>query len=256
MNNLWIIVPTYNEAENLPIVVAGIQRAVARCRPVVDATILVVDGSSPDGTGVLADDLARSHTEVVVLHRAAKTGLAGAYREGFRRALDGGADLVVQMDADRSHNPADIPRLVTAARGGADVVVGSRYVKGGGTAGWSAGRRLLSRGGGRYAAAVLGLAVNDPTGGFKCLTARALRAIDPDSITSHGYAFQIETTYRAARVHLPIVEIPIVFAERRAGHSKMSAGIALEALWRVPLLRLAAAAPAVTPRVGTVPLDA
>ena len=246
MTKLWIIVPTYNEAENLPIVVDGILGAVARCEPAVDATLLIVDDGSPDGTGQLADELAHRHEELAVLHRPRKAGLAGAYREGFRRALDAGADLVVQMDADRSHDPADIPRLVSAARQGLDVALGSRYVPGGGTKGWSAGRRVLSRGGGLYASAVLGLRVADPTGGFKCLTARALRLIDPETITSHGYAFQIEVTYRAVRNGMRVGEVPILFEERRSGTSKMSAAIAFEALWRVPCAWMVEPAPAST----------
>ena len=240
MTNVWIIVPTFCEVENLVPLLERIEPAVAACDPPVDATVLIVDDASPDGTGALAGALARTRPWLQLLHREGKGGLAGAYVAGFHRALAAGADLVVQLDADLSHDPADIPRLIAAARDGADVVLGSRYLEGGGTPGWSPARRLLSRGGGRYAAAVLGLAVSDPTGGLKCLTARALRAVDLDALSSRGYAFQIEVTYEAVVAGLTVAEVPIVFRERERGRSKMSAGIALEALWRVPLLRLQA----------------
>ena len=200
--------------------------------------MLVVDDASPDGTGELADELARAHDDVRVHHRPGKGGLGGAYLAGFDLALAGGADLIVEMDADLSHDPADLPRLIEAARHGADVVLGSRYVDGGGVEGWSLHRRLLSRAGGRYAAAVLGLPFSDLTGGFKCFRAGALRALDGDLVHSRGYAFQIELTYHATRAGLEIAEIPIVFHERRHGASKMSPAIALEAIWRVPLMRM------------------
>ena len=201
--------------------------------------MLVVDDGSPDGTGERADELARVHDDVRVHHRPGKGGLGGAYLAGFDIALAGGADLIVEMDADLSHDPADLPRLIEAARHGADVVLGSRYVEGGGVEGWSLHRRLLSRAGGRYAAAVLGLPFRDLTGGFKCFRAGALRALDGDLVHSRGYAFQIELTYHAARAGLEIAEIPIVFREREHGTSKMSPAIALEAMWRVPLMRMA-----------------
>ena len=241
MPRTWIIVPTYDEVENLQPLLERIETALARCVPPVAATVLVVDDDSPDGTGVLADLLATTRPWLQVLHRGGKGGLAAAYVAGFHRALDAGADLVVQIDADLSHDPDDIPRLLEQAHAGADVVLGSRYLRGGGTEGWSAGRRLLSRAGGMYAAAVLGLGVSDPTGGFKCLTARTLRTLDLDALGSRGFGFQIEVTYAAAGAGLAIAEVPITFRERERGSSKMTAAIAAEALWRVPLLRLRAA---------------
>jgi dolichol-phosphate mannosyltransferase len=238
MTTAWVVLPTYNERENLTTVVTLARSALASCDPPVGGTVLIVDDGSPDGTGELADRLAREHADVRVLHRARKGGLGGAYLAGFDAALAAGADLVIEMDADLSHDPADLPRLIDAARGGADVVLGSRYVTGGGVEGWPLHRRLISRAGGRYAAITLGLPLSDLTGGFKCFRASALRGLDPDLVHSRGYAFQIELTYHAARAGLEIVEIPIVFRERELGRSKMSAAIALEAMWRVPLLRL------------------
>jgi dolichol-phosphate mannosyltransferase len=238
MTTAWVVLPTYNERENLTTVVALARSALATCDPPVSGTVLIVDDGSPDGTGELADQLAREHADVRVLHRARRGGIGGAYLAGFDAALTAGADLIIEMDADLSHDPADLPRLIDAARGGADVVLGSRYVPGGGVEGWSLHRRLISRTGGRYAAIVLGLRLSDLTGGFKCFRAGALRRLDPDLVRSRGFAFQIELTYHAARAGLEIVEVPIVFRERELGRSKMSAGIALEALWRVPLLRL------------------
>lgn len=232
MSAPWIVVPTYEEAENLPTLVAGVRRAAPQ------ATVLVVDDSSPDGTGEIADALAARDAAVRVLHRPRKDGLASAYVAGFRAALDAGATHAVEMDADLSHHPADLPRLLTAAQHGADVVLGSRYVDGGGTVGWTRGRRWLSRGGSAYARWVLGLPFRDLTGGFKCLSASALRAIDLDTITARGYAFQVETTFRAARAGCTIVEIPIVFRERERGASKMSPAVVAEAVWRVPAIRL------------------
>ena len=202
MTTAWVVLPTYNERENLPTVVALARAALATLRPAGRRHVLVVDDASPDGTGELADALAREHADVRVLHRARKGGLGGAYVAGFDEALAAGADLVIEMDADLSHDPADLPRLIDAARDGADVVLGSRYMPGGGVEGWPLHRRLLSRAGGRYAAAVLGLPSRDLTGGFKCFRAGALRAIDRDLVRSRGYAFQIELTYQAARAGL------------------------------------------------------
>jgi dolichol-phosphate mannosyltransferase len=233
MTQAWIVIPTYNEAENLPALVAAVRAEIA-------ASILVVDDNSPDGTGRIADELAAAHRYVHVLHRDAKAGLAAAYVAGFQRALAEGADYVLEMDADFSHDPADLPRLLAAAEAGADVVLGSRYVPGGGIEGWSLDRQILSRGGGFYARVVLGSSVRDLTGGFKCFRASALGAIGLESLAADGYVFQIETTFLAARAGLQIEEIPIVFHERRAGASKMSPAIAAEALWRVPGMRLAA----------------
>jgi dolichol-phosphate mannosyltransferase len=238
MTSVWVVIPTYDERENLPTVVALTRAALASCHPPVAGTVLVVDDASPDGTGELADALARAHDDVRVHHRPGKGGLGGAYLAGFERALTGGADLIIEMDADLSHDPADLPRLIEAARRGADVVLGSRYLPGGGADGWSLHRRLLSRAGGHYAAAVLGLRLSDLTGGFKCFRAGALRTLDGDLVHSRGYAFQIELTFHAARAGLEIAEIPIVFRERAHGTSKMSPAIALEAMWRVPLMRL------------------
>jgi dolichol-phosphate mannosyltransferase len=238
MTTTWVVLPTYNERENLTTVVTLARAALASCNPPVSGTVLIVDDGSPDRTGELADQLAREHGDVRVLHRARKGGLGGAYLAGFDEALANGADFVIEMDADLSHDPADLPRLIDAARDGADVVLGSRYVAGGGVEGWPLHRQLISRAGGRYAAIMLGLPLSDLTSGFKCFRASALRRLDPDLVHSRGYAFQIELTYHAARAGLEIVEIPIVFREREHGRSKMSAGIALEAMWRVPLLRM------------------
>jgi dolichol-phosphate mannosyltransferase len=239
MSGVWLVLPTYNEAENVePIVDA----ALPRLREAAGGgphRLLVVDDASPDGTGRIADDLAARHGEVEVLHRAGKEGLGPAYLAGFARALAAGADRVLEMDADFSHDPADIPGLV-AASADADLVLGSRYVPGGGITDWGRLRRLLSRGGSAYARAVLGVGVRDLTGGFKCFRASALEAIDLERVRAGGYGFQIELTYRAIRAGLRVREVPIVFRERRAGTSKMTARIALEAVWRVPELRLRA----------------
>jgi dolichol-phosphate mannosyltransferase len=193
----------------------------------------VVDDNSPDGTGELADALAARHPEVEVLHRPEKQGLGPAYVAGFDRALRGGADFIVEMDADLSHDPADLPRLLAAARGGADIVLGSRYVEGGTTREWGLARRAVSRAGCAYARAMLRTPIRDLTGGFKCFRASALRALDPQTIRTHGYGFQIETTYRALRLGLEVVEVPIVFTDRQAGRSKMTAKIAFEAAFQV-----------------------
>jgi dolichol-phosphate mannosyltransferase len=233
MIRAWIVIPTYNEAENLGSLVAAVRAAMAAGAPDVASSILVVDDNSPDGTGRIADRLAG----VDVLHRPGKGGLAGAYLAGFRYALAAGADYVFEMDADFSHDPADLPRLLVAARAGSDVVLGSRYVPGGGVEGWSLERHLLSRAGGFYARIVLGSSIRDLTGGFKCFRSDSLCAIGLDAVVADGYAFQVETTFRAEREGLRIEELPIVFHERQAGRSKMSVGIALEAIWRIPAMR-------------------
>jgi dolichol-phosphate mannosyltransferase len=238
MTSVWVVIPTYNEADNLVPLIGRTRQALHDGGPELDVRFLVVDDDSPDGTGLLADDLGRRDGDVRALHRTAKCGLASAYVTGFTTALEAGADLVVQMDADFSHDPDDVPRLVAAARERADLALGSRYVPGGTTEGWPLQRRLLSRVGGTYASAVLGLDVRDPTGGFKCFRAGMLRALDLGAITSAGFAFQVETTLLAARHGARIEEVPITFRERIHGHSKMSAGIAFEAAWRVPALRL------------------
>jgi dolichol-phosphate mannosyltransferase len=248
MTDVWVVIPTYNEAENLAELLDRTCAALAACRPPVRPTVLVVDDDSPDWTGALAEALRAQHPEVTVLHRAAKTGLGAAYRAGFARALHGDADIVLQLDADLSHDPEDLPRLIEAVRDGADVVLGSRYVPGGAVHGWPWHRWLLSRAGGAYASAVLGLGVSDPTGGLKAFRASTLRAIDLDTVASRGFAFQIETTYRAARAGRRIVELPITFRERRHGASKLTPSIAVEALWRVPLLRVHAAVGAAAER--------
>jgi dolichol-phosphate mannosyltransferase len=229
---VWLVVPTYNEAENLePLVGEALARLPA------DSRVLVVDDSSPDGTGDIADRLAAEHSAVSVLHRPRKEGLGPAYVAGFSESLHAGADLVAQMDADRSHDPADLPRLL-AATGEADLVIGSRYVEGGGTENWGAGRRAISRSGSAYARALLGVDVRDLTGGFKVFRREVLEAIDLESLNSLGYAFQVETTYRAVRAGFRVVEVPIVFHDRRVGESKMSGPIVAEAAWRVPVMRL------------------
>jgi dolichol-phosphate mannosyltransferase len=227
----WLVLPTYNEAENIEAFVAAV-----RAKLPASAQILIVDDNSPDGTGRIADRLAAEHENVEVLHRERKEGLGPAYVAGFRRALAGGAGLILEMDSDFSHDPAYLPRLLDAAER-ADLVIGSRYVPGGGVGDWGPLRRAISRGGSAYARAVLGIGVHDLTGGFKCFRREVLEAIDLDSIESRGYAFQVELTYRAIRLGFDVVEVPIVFRDRRAGSSKMSRSIVAEAAWRVPLLR-------------------
>jgi dolichol-phosphate mannosyltransferase len=231
----WLILPTYNEAQNLEPMVNAVlpQLAHGGATP----TVLVVDDASPDGTGRIADRIAAELPEVRVLHRPTKDGLGRAYLAGFQAALDGGADLILQMDCDFSHDPEDLPRLMKAA-GSADVVLGSRYVRGGGVENWALRRRVQSRGGCAYARLILGIPVRDLTGGFKCWNRRALEALDFDGVDAHGYGFQIEMTYRAVRAGLSVTEVPIVFRERREGQSKMTAWITLEAVWMVPALRL------------------
>ena len=202
--------------------------------------VLVIDDNSPDGTGELADRLAAELGYVDVLHRERKEGLGPAYLAGFRRALADGTELVLEMDCDFSHDPADVPRLIAAIEGGADLALGSRYVKGGAVRNWGLLRRIVSEGGSLYARVLLGVRVRDLTGGFKCYRRRVLESIDLDAIHSKGYAFQIETTYRALRAGFDVVEIPIIFADRELGGSKMSKAIVAEAIWKVPGLRLAA----------------
>jgi dolichol-phosphate mannosyltransferase len=227
----WLVLPTYEEAANIEPLVAA-----ARDSLPASAQILIVDDNSPDGTGARAEALAERHDNVSVLHRRRKEGIGPAYIAGFRRALAAGAGLVLEMDADFSHDPAYLPRLLEAAKR-ADVVLGSRYVAGGGVADWGPLRRVISRGGSAYARIVLGLDVQDLTGGFKCFRREVLEAIDLDSVASRGYAFQVEMTYRAIRRGFSVVEVPIVFRDRRAGHSKMDRSIVAEAAWQVPRMR-------------------
>src|SRR4051794_35098232 len=227
-----LVIPTYDEAANIEaIVAAALEHLPPRRR------LLVVDDSSPDGTGEIADRLAAGDPDVAVLHRAAKEGIGPAYVAGFEQALAGGADLVAQMDADFSHDPADLPRLLAAAEA-SDLVLGSRYVTGGGVADWGPLRRAVSRGGSSYARAILGVDISDLTGGFKVFRREVLEAIGLDSIQAQGYAFQVETTYRAVRAGFRVAEVPIVFRDRRVGESKMSSRIVLEAALRVPGMRL------------------
>ena len=228
-----VCLPTYNERENLPRMIEAL-RVVLR----EGDRVLVIDDSSPDGTGEIADALAAAHPFVDVLHRPQKDGLGRAYVAGFHRALADGAELVLEMDCDFSHDPKDVPRLIAAAESGADLVLGSRYVRGGGTRNWGLVRRLISRGGSVYAALFLQMGVKDPTGGFKCFRRPVLERLDLDAITPRGYAFQIEVTYRAKQAGFEVVEIPITFVDRVVGQSKMSRSVVLEAIWRVPLLRV------------------
>jgi dolichol-phosphate mannosyltransferase len=229
-----ICLPTYNEHENLEPMLRALGVVLGP-----DDGVLVIDDNSPDGTGELADRLAAELPFVEVLHRRRKEGLGPAYLAGFRRALERGAALVVEMDCDFSHDPQDVPRLVEAA-GEADLVLGSRYVPGGGVDNWGLVRRAISAGGSLYARILLGVPVRDLTGGFKCFRRAVLEALDLDAVHSKGYAFQIELTYRALRRGFRVREVPIRFADREVGGSKMSRAIVLEAIWKVPLLRLAA----------------
>jgi dolichol-phosphate mannosyltransferase len=231
-----IIVPTYNERENLP-------HALNRIREVADGHglqlhTLIVDDNSPDGTGQLADRLAEEYPDVSVLHRTAKEGLGRAYMDGFRHAMDQGADILFEMDADLSHDAAYLPDLLRAVEQGADVALGSRYVKGGGVENWPLSRKLISRGGSLYSRIILGLPYHDLTGGYKCFRRRVLETLDLDSIGASGYGFQIEMTYRAHQAGFKITEVPIIFVDRQVGTSKMSKGIFLEAMLMVWRLRL------------------
>jgi dolichol-phosphate mannosyltransferase len=230
---ICVCLPTYNERENLEAMVDRLGEVLGD-----DGVVLVIDDNSPDGTGEIADRLAAASDRVHVLHRPRKEGLGPAYLDGFRWALELGMDVILEMDCDFSHDPADVPRLVAAADD-ADLVLGSRYLPGGGTRNWGALRRLISRGGSLYAQLLLGVPIRDLTGGFKCYRRAVLETIDLDAIHAKGYAFQIETTYRALRAGFRVVEVPIVFVDREVGGSKMSRSIVLEAVWKVPALRLA-----------------
>jgi len=232
-----VCLPTYNERENLEAMV----QALAEVLDTERDQVLVIDDGSPDGTGGIADRLAAELPWVSVLHRDRKEGIGPAYVAGFRRALAEGAELLLEMDCDFSHDPRDVPRMIDASND-ADLVLGSRYVEGGGTENWGLLRRFVSRGGCLYAQVLLGVRVRDLTGGLKCFRRSTLETIDLDALSAHGYAFQIETTYRVLRAGLRVTEIPIRFVERRAGASKMTGAIVAEAIWKVPLLRLRALA--------------
>jgi len=229
-----VCLPTYNERENVEKMVRALVAEGVR--------VLVIDDNSPDGTGEVADRLAAELGPVDVLHRERKDGLGPAYLAGFRHALAGGAELVLEMDCDFSHEPKDVRRLIAAAEDGADLVLGSRYVPGGRIPNWGLFRRFISRGGCVYAQVWLQTGLRDLTGGFKCYRRRVLETIDLDAIESKGYAFQIEGTYRTLRKGFRVVEVPITFVDREEGGSKMSKAIVLEAIWKVPALRLAALA--------------
>jgi dolichol-phosphate mannosyltransferase len=234
-HDAWLILPTYDEAENIEAIVGAALEVLARAAPGAHR-ILVVDDGSPDGTGEIADRLAAENAAVDVLHRPLREGLGPAYLAGFDHALRHGAAFVIEMDSDFSHDPADLARLLAAAKA-ADLVLGSRYVAGGAVTEWGRRRRFISRGGSWYARVVLGVAVHDLTGGFKCFRREVLEAIDLPTVRSRGYAFQVELTHRAIREGFRVVELPIVFRDRRNGRSKMSWRIAGEAAWLVPLLR-------------------
>jgi dolichol-phosphate mannosyltransferase len=232
----WLILPTYNEAENVKAILTAAGEVLAGAAP-DGFKVLVVDDGSPDGTGQLADEMAARHEWVEVLHRTEKNGIGPAYLAGFAHALERGAGYVMEMDSDFSHDPADLARLLQAVYDGADLALGSRYVPGGGVSDWGRWRRFISEGGSLYSRLVLGLHIKDLTGGFKCFRREVLEAIHFDSVRSHGYAFQVELTYRSVQAGFRVVEVPIVFSERQLGESKMSWRIAAEAMWLVPRLR-------------------
>ncbi len=230
---LWVILPTYNELGNIGEMVEALG---PKLNLAGGDRILIVDDNSPDGTGDLADEIAASNDSVEVLHRPAKEGLGPAYINGFKVALAGGADLIVQMDADFSHDPAYLPRLIASSEL-ADLVIGSRYVPGGGITEWGTVRRLLSRGGSLYSRTILGTDIKDMTGGFKCFHRQVLEAIPFDEVAASGYSFQVEMTYRVIKAGFTVIEVPITFRERQAGTSKMSRAIVAEAAWKVPAMR-------------------
>lgn len=232
---VWVVMPTYNEADNIEGIARAVLGELERLAP-GDNALLVVDDSSPDGTGEIADRLALELPAIQVLHRSAKTGLGHAYLAGFEKALAGGAEFVIEMDADFSHDPGYLGDLLAAADN-ADLVLGSRYVAGGGVENWGLLRKVISRGGGTYARMILGVNVRDLTGGFKCIRRGVLEGIDLESVRAEGYVFQIEVTYRALKAGFRVVEVPIVFRDRTQGVSKMSTRIALEAMLSVPALR-------------------
>jgi len=235
MSQVLVIVPTYNERDNLPNIVAAVHEHLP------EADLLIVDDNSPDGTGALADELAAKDGKLHVLHRAGKQGLGTAYVAGFKWALGRGYQFLFEMDCDFSHDPKYLPVMLDRARAGADLVLGSRYVAGGGTVNWGPMRKFISRGGSMYARTILGVGVRDLTGGFKCFRRTTLEALDLDSVSAQGYGFQIEMTYRAVKQGFRVEEVPIIFVDRRVGQSKMSKKIFLEALTLVWKLRLSGA---------------
>jgi len=228
-----VCLPTYNERENIEPMVRALGERLDRARD----GVLVIDDSSPDGTGAIADRLAAELPWVRVLHRPAKEGLGPAYIAGFGDALAAGAELILEVDCDFSHDPDDVPRLIGACEDGADLAIGSRWVEGGGTVNWGRGRILISRGGSLYARTILGVGIRDLTAGFKCYRRAVLETIALDRVTAKGYGFQIETTYRTLLAGFRVVEVPITFVDRRVGESKMSGSIVVEAMLQVPLLR-------------------
>ncbi len=231
-DRVLIVMPTYNEVDNLRAIIAAVHVELPA------AHLLVVDDGSPDGTGALADEMAAADPRIHVLHRSGKLGLGTAYIAGFRYAIRERYDYVFEMDADFSHDPRYLGELLAAARAGAGLAIGSRYVAGGGTRNWGLGRKILSRGGGLYARTILGIKVKDLTAGYKCFRREVLEALDLDAVRSEGYSFQIELTYRTIKAGFRVVELPIVFEDRRVGQSKMSRRIMLEALGVVWRLRL------------------
>ena len=228
-----VCLPTYNERENLEPMVRALGEQIDTARD----RVLVIDDNSPDGTGAIADGLAAELPWVEVLHRGEKEGLGKAYLAGFHHALAEGAELVLEIDCDFSHDPKEVPHLIATCEAGADLALGSRWVDGGGTVNWGRGRMFVSRGGSLYARTILGVHVRDLTGGFKCFRRTVLETIDLDAIAAKGYGFQIETTYRALRAGFKVVEIPITFVDRRVGESKMDGSIVVEAMLQVPVLR-------------------
>lgn len=242
---VWIVVPTYNEAENVERMIHAILDVCGRAH--IDGSVLIVDDGSPDGTGALAEAIATNNSHVHVLHRTAKEGIGPAYRAGFRYALDQGAERIVEMDCDFSHNPEALPALIAGTEN-ADLALGSRYVTGGGTRNWGRARKIISRSGCIYAKVILRLPLNDLTGGFKCFRRVVLETIPLDAVAAAGYGFQIEMTYRAVRLGFRVVEVPIIFTERTYGVSKMSRGIVWEAATLVPRLRRRVSRQSHTPR--------
>jgi len=226
LGRIVVIIPTYNEFLTLPTIVARVRSSVP------EAHVLVIDDHSPDGTGALADSIAADDSTVEVMHRKAKEGLGAAYLAGFASTLDAGYDVIVEMDADGSHQPEQLPDLLAALRH-ADLVLGSRWVKGGGVVNWPKSREVLSRGGNAYTRTMLGVSLRDATGGYRAFRATALRALDLQDVVSQGYCFQVDLAWRAVQRGLRVKEVPIYFVERTAGTSKMSQRIVVEALWRV-----------------------